>query len=106
MKLSCIILLVLAIAVPPLFAADAAQGKALYAKSCKGCHGPDGSGNPAIAKAMKVTLKPLGSAEVQGKSDAELEAVITKGTGKMKPVASVAGKQVDDVIAYLRTLKQ
>ncbi|MBI3471910.1 MAG: cytochrome c [Candidatus Solibacter usitatus] len=86
--------------------AFAGDGKAVYDKSCKSCHGADGAGNPAIAKMMKITFKHLGSKEVQVKKDAELKGDITKGTGKMKPVASLSPAQVDDVVAYLRTLKQ
>lgn len=89
----------------PLAAADAAAGKAVYDKSCKSCHGADGSGNPTIAKMMKVEMKPLSSKEVQAKSDDELKAVITTGSGKMKPVTSVSGDQASAVVAFLRTLK-
>jgi mono/diheme cytochrome c family protein len=81
-------------------------GKAAYDKSCKACHGLDGAGNPGMAKMLKVTMRALGSAEVQKASDADLKKVITDGTGKMKPVAGVAGKQADDLVAYLRTLKK
>jgi mono/diheme cytochrome c family protein len=81
-------------------AADAAAGKAVYDRACKSCHGPDGSGNPAIAKAMKVDLKDIRQA-----SDADLKKAVTAGTGKMKPVASVNAAQTDDVIAYLHSLK-
>jgi mono/diheme cytochrome c family protein len=84
----------------------AKDGEAVYAAKCKNCHGADASGNPAIAKMMNVTMKPLGSAEVQAKSDADLKMVITAGTGKMKPVAGVAGADADNVVAYLRTLKK
>src|SRR6476661_891895 len=49
-----------------LAAGDAAAGKAVYDKACKTCHGADGTPNPAIAKMMKVDMKPLGGAEVQG----------------------------------------
>src|SRR5579862_4355411 len=86
----------------PLAAAD---GKAVYDKSCKSCHGPDGAGNPAVAKMMKVEMKPLGSKEVQAKSDDDLKAAVTNGVGKMKPVASVTGDQVSAVVAFVRTLK-
>jgi mono/diheme cytochrome c family protein len=87
-------------------AADAKAGQDVYAKSCKGCHGADGSGNPAIAKAMKVDMKSLGSAEVQGLSDADIAKIITEGKGKMKPVKSVTGPAVDNAVAYIRTLKK
>jgi mono/diheme cytochrome c family protein len=80
--------------------AGAAAGKARYDKSCKSCHGGDGKGNPTMAKVMKVELKPIGDA-----SDAQIKDAIVKGKGKMKPVASVTGKQIDDVIAYVKTLK-
>jgi mono/diheme cytochrome c family protein len=90
----------------PAAAAPADAGKALYDKSCKSCHGAAGEGNPAIAKAMKVTLRPLGSKEVQAKHDTELKNDITKGVGKMKPVAGLTDKQAEDVVAFVRTLKK
>jgi mono/diheme cytochrome c family protein len=87
-------------------AGDAAAGKAVYNKSCKSCHGADGTPNPGIAKSMKVEMKHLGSAEVQGSSDDALKKAITDGMGKMKPIKSVSGKAADDVVAYMRTLKK
>jgi hypothetical protein len=54
---------------------------------------------------MKVEMKALGSKEVQAKSDDELKAAVTKGTGKMKAVAGLSAKQIDDVVAFVRTLK-
>jgi mono/diheme cytochrome c family protein len=89
-----------------LAAGDAAVGKAVYEKSCKACHGADGTANPAIAKMMKVDIKSLSSADAQGMSDAEIKAIITEGKGKMKPVKTVAAGEVDSVIAYVRTLKK
>lgn len=89
-----------------LAAADATTGKAAYDKSCRSCHGADGSGNPAVAKMMKVDLDSLGSKEVQARSDSDLKKVITDGKGKMKPVAAVTGGALDDVVAWLRTMKK
>lgn len=86
--------------------ANEAAGKAAYEKSCKSCHGPDGSGNPAIAKMFKVEMRPLGSKEVQAKTEPELKTVITKGTGKMPAVSGVTDAQAADVAAFLRTLKK
>lgn len=89
-----------------LLFAGTSPGKELYAKACRVCHGAEGQGNPAIAKMMKVELRALGSQEVQSQSDDELKKAITDGKGKMKPVTSIKGQQVEDVIAYIRTLKK
>ena len=86
-------------------AADAKAGQAVYDKSCKSCHGPDGTANPSIAKMMKVDMKDLKSAEVQSMSDADIKGVVTNGKGKMKPQA-VSGTALDDVVAYVRSLKK
>jgi mono/diheme cytochrome c family protein len=88
------------------FAADAKAGQAVYDKSCKSCHGPDGTPNPAIAKMMKVEMRDLKSADVQGRSDADLKKVVTDGQGKMRPIASVTDAALDNVIAYVRSLKK
>jgi mono/diheme cytochrome c family protein len=84
-------------------AADIQAGKAVFEKSCRMCHGPDGQGNPAIAKALNVTMRPLTSAEVQARSDGEIKKIILEGSGKMKPVKLTDG-QVAETIAYLRSL--
>jgi mono/diheme cytochrome c family protein len=87
------------------YAADAKAGAALYDKSCKTCHGADGTPNASVAKMMKVEMKDLKSPEVQKMSAADIKKVITEGQGKMKPVSAVTGGGVDDVVAYVKTLK-
>lgn len=87
-------------------AADAKAGQAVYDKSCKSCHGADGTANPAIAKMMKVDMKDLKSAEVQAMSADDLKKVITEGKGKMKPAKAVSGAALDDVVAYVHSLKK
>jgi mono/diheme cytochrome c family protein len=107
MKITIVWITALLLGVATLNAAgDAAAGKAVFEKSCKNCHGATGEGNPTIAKMMKVEMKPLGSAEVQSQSDDALKKVVTDGKGKMQPIHSVTGKPLDDVIAYVRTLKK
>ena len=88
------------------FAADATAGQAAYARACKSCHGPDGTPNPAIAKMMKVEMTDLKSAGVQAMSNDDIKKVITAGKGKMRPVSSVSGAALDDVAAYIHTLKK
>jgi len=87
-------------------AANAKNGNAVFDKSCKTCHGADGTANPAIANMMKVTMNDLKSPEVQALSDAAIKGIVTDGKGKMKPVKTVAGADLDDVAAYVHTLKK
>jgi mono/diheme cytochrome c family protein len=88
------------------FAGDAKAGQAIFDKSCKGCHGADGTPNPAIVKMMKVDMKDLKSPEVQAMSDDAIKKIVTGGTGKMKPVTTVTGASIDNVVAYVRSLKK
>jgi cytochrome c5 len=82
------------------FAADAKAGEIVYDKSCKSCHGADGTPNPAIVKMLKVDIKDLKS------SDADVKKVVAEGQGKMKPIASVTGGSLDDVAAYVHSFKK
>jgi len=88
------------------FATDITAGQAAFARACKMCHGPDGTPNPAIAKMMNVDMKDLKSAEVQAMSNDDIKKIISGGKGKMKPIASVSGSTLDDVAAYIHTLKK
>jgi mono/diheme cytochrome c family protein len=98
--------LALAVAGAPAWAANAAAGKTVYTSKCQACHAADGTGNPGLGKALGVTWAPLGGADVQKMSDDDLKKVVTAGKGKMKPIASVTGADLDNVIAYVRTLKK
>ena len=98
--------LVLAFAACGLVSAGVPEGKVTFTAKCQPCHGPNGEGRPAIAKMYGVEMHHLGSQYVQSKSDAEIKQIVANGKGKMKPVAGLAEKQVDDVIAYVRTLKE
>ena len=91
--------------VPAILGQDAAKGEKLFATKCKSCHGAQGQGNPAIAKGLGVTFRDLKSAEVQKQSDAELKKLAMGGHGKKKPLKSVTPAELDDVVAYLRTMK-
>jgi cytochrome c6 len=82
-----------------------AQGDAakVFKNNCTLCHAADGSGDSPAGKAMKA--KDLRSDEVQKKSDAELAATITKGSGKMPAFGSKFSPDViNSLVAYLRQL--
>ena len=51
-----IVIMIAALALPMGLQAANAQAQAAYLKGCKACHGPQGEGNPAIAKMLNVTL--------------------------------------------------
>ena len=63
-------------------AADDATVK-LYQAKCAACHGPDGSGNTPVGKALK--LKDIRDPEVQKMSDADLTTLVAKGKDKCRP---------------------
>jgi mono/diheme cytochrome c family protein len=92
----------------------AVPGKVAYSLTCGRCHGVDGNGNVKADKFFNVTIPRLSSAEVQGKSDAELKEIVSHGTSVMPPVEidesgfrhRLPPQDVDAVIAYVRTLKR
>jgi mono/diheme cytochrome c family protein len=85
---------------------DAKEGKAVFEKRCAPCHGPDGAGKESVAKMLKVEMPHLGSKEIQAKTDEEIRKIIAEGYDKMPPPKGLVGKDVDNVIAFVRTLKQ
>ena len=79
-------------------------GADTFKAKCAMCHGPDGKGDTSMGKTMK--LRDLGSADVQGQSDADLTGIITNGKGKMpKYDGKLTKDQINDVVKYVRTLK-
>jgi mono/diheme cytochrome c family protein len=97
--------------------ADEHPGKAVYDKTCKECHGPEGTGNQIADNFFKVTIPRLNSEAIQGYTDAQLKGIVMGGKGKMEPVRmgaptaphrkgkKLTGDQINDVVAYVRTLK-
>jgi mono/diheme cytochrome c family protein len=85
-------------------AADAAAGKAVFDKSCVACHGADGKGNPAMAKALGEKGLNLTTKEVAQQSDEKLLKVITEGSGKMPAQKSLSKADQKQVLSYIRSL--
>jgi cytochrome c6 len=80
------------------------SGADLFKGKCAMCHGADGKGQTAMGKTLN--LRDLGSAEVQGQSDADLKNIVTNGKGKMpKYDGKLTPDQISDVVKYIRTLK-
>lgn len=85
--------------------AEVGAGKALYEKSCMGCHGADGKGNPAMAKILGEKGLNIASKDVAKKSDAELLKVIAEGAGKM-PASKLSKEEQKQVLGYVRSLEK
>jgi|SRR5271166_790944 len=78
--------------------ADTFKGK------CAMCHGADGKGDTGMGKTLK--LRDLGSADVQGQSDADLTNIVTNGKNKMpKYDGKLTPEQIGDLVKFIRTLK-
>ncbi len=79
--------------------ASAQDAAALYKSKCAMCHGADGK---------KAAGHDLSSADVQKKSDADLEAVITNGKAPKMPkyADKLKPEEIKGLVAYIRTLKK
>jgi cbb3-type cytochrome c oxidase subunit III len=84
-------------------AGKAEEGQELFKQNCVKCHGPDGSGNTPIGKA--VGAKDLRAAEAQKLTDAQIYTQIDKGKGNMPPFGDTLNKaNINDLIAYVHEL--
>ena len=75
----------------PSSEANAENGAIVFGQRCAGCHGTDGGG----ASAPSLIGSSL--------SDSEIADIIENGVGSM-PGGLASGSDIDDIIAYLRTL--
>jgi len=55
---------------------------------------------------LKVDMQDLKSAQVQALSNDDIKKIVSAGKGKMKPVVSVTGADLDNVAAYVHSLKK
>ena len=83
--------------------ADADSGKALYEKSCVGCHGADGKGNEKMAKLLGDKGLNIVGNETKKKSDEQLMKVLAEGAGKM-PASKLSKEEQKQVLSYVRSL--
>lgn len=89
----------------PARAGEVKAGKAQYDKLCVSCHGADGKGNPAMAKAMGEKGLNLTTKEVKDAKDEDLIKVIAEGKGKMPASGKGLSKsEQKDMVDYVRSL--
>lgn len=88
---------------------DQAAGAKLYAKHCTLCHGPEGKGDGPAGASLRPPAADLTSADVRGDSDEELLGIIANGKqGTAMPPwkGTLSEKQMQDVLAYIRSLSR
>ena len=105
-KILVLAVLIAMVTVTSVIAQNAAAGKTLYIKECQTCHAATGRGNAAMAKQKKIDIKPINTDEVAKKSDAELKKIITDGGKQMEAIKGLSAAELDNVVAYVRSLKK
>lgn len=82
--------------------ANGSDGKVIYEKNCKMCHGADAKGSPKVAKALKVdpARLDLTDKETSDKKDAELVQTVSDGS-KNKVMKSFKDKLTQEEIAAI-----
>jgi mono/diheme cytochrome c family protein len=107
-KLIPLMIALLAVSALSLRAAD---GKALYEKSCAKCHGQDGKGETKMGK--KLGAKDYTDAKVQDevKDEKAFKSIKEGLKGKdgatlMKPAEDLSDDDIKATIAYMRTFKK
>ena len=81
----------------------AEDGAAIYKAKCATCHGP--TGTPSAGMAKMLGIKPVSDPSNKSLSEAQVEAQVKNGKGKMKPIAGLSDAQVKAVAEYFQTLK-
>ena len=92
--------------------ADLEQGKRLYKENCVPCHGESGMGDGVGARSLPVRpADHTNAAAMNGRSDAFLRDVITKGGGAMGLSSFMPAWQglfkdseILDLVSYIRSL--
>jgi mono/diheme cytochrome c family protein len=101
-------------------AGDAAAGKPVFQANCSSCHGMTGKGDGPVGAALTPPPRDFSKGDFKydtdgdGKpgADADLKNVITKGalayggSPLMAPWPTLTAAQIDDVVAYIRSLKE
>lgn len=80
------------------------DGKAVYAKSCANCHGPDGKGNTPAGKALKVmdlATKHFASPD----AIPEIVKTVREGIPRMPPMAGkLKPEEIEAVARYTQQM--
>ena len=100
-----LVLAILALMAVPLSADATPDGSSIFKAKCAMCHGPDGSGQTAMGKSLKI--RDLRAADVQKQSDAELINIVTNGKNKMLPYkGKLSTEEIKAVVGHIRSFRK
>ena len=117
----CLACLLGAILIPTAATAgDAAAGKAPFELNCASCHGTTGKGDGPVGAALTPSPRDFSVGDFKfdtnedGKpgTDEDLKNVITNGAGAyggsplMAPWPTLSAAEIDNIVAYIRSLKK
>jgi mono/diheme cytochrome c family protein len=124
-RLITTMMMIAAFALPSVsFAADVAAGDAKFQALCVSCHGPTGKGDGPTGKALAAAGQPAPRDFSIGEfkfdtdkdgtpgSDIDIKNVVTKGalvyggSAMMAPVQGLSDADLDNLVAFIRSLKQ
>jgi mono/diheme cytochrome c family protein len=87
-------------------AESVSEGKALYTKHCKSCHGTAGKGDGPKAENLDVSCGNFTKPDFQKQSDGEIFWKMTNGKDPMPTFkAKTSEEERWQLVAYVRTLK-
>lgn len=98
-----------------VLAVDLDKGKATFEGRCSSCHGATGLGDGPIAASFPADTKPRNLQEANFKvatDDDKMKGVIKSGGAAhglsplMPPHSDLNDSDLDDVVAYIRSLKK
>jgi mono/diheme cytochrome c family protein len=104
----------------PSWAGDAAAGEVIFVTNCATCHGTSGKGDGPVGKALTPTPRDFTTGDFKFDTDedgtpgtdSDIRNVIANGGGAyggsplMAPWPTLSDDDVNNVIVYIRSLKQ
>ncbi|MHA7839162.1 MAG: c-type cytochrome, partial [bacterium] len=103
---------------------DVAAGQEKFQALCVSCHGPEGKGDGPTGKALAAAGQPAPrdfskgdfkldtDGDGEAGTDADLKNVISKGamayggSAMMAPVPGLSDQELDNLVAFIRSLKE
>jgi len=121
---TCILAAAFLAPVAALAAGDVEAGREKFQAFCASCHGPEGKGDGPTGKALAAAGQPAPRDFSKGEfkldtdgdgktgTDTDLKNVISKGamayggSAMMAPVAGLSDQDLDNLVAFIRSLKE